>query len=203
MAASYSKRFGFLHIPKTGGTTLLNHFQEYVCDLIIDPVLLHSSFSDAYKAMDKNHNLRWFALVRNPYDRIYSAFAFLQTYYPSSEWSTFKEMLVHAKRNIEDNVLLRPMTFFVHKQDLARYDVSILRYESFDKSVSKIASYLDIPNTIKKNFRVNYTVEECSIDHGLKYGHIYAKDNELLSLVNNIYAEDFKTFQYPIVTSLK
>jgi len=201
MAVSYFKRFGFLHIPKTGGTTLLNHFKEYLTDLVIDPVLTHSCFIDVCNAMDKNKQLRWFALVRNPYDRIYSAFVFLKTFYPTTEWCTFKEMLVYAKTNTEDHILLRPMTFFICKDDIAKFDITIYYYENFNSSVSEIASYLDIPSVIKKNFRVNHVAQECSNNSGLKYSDIYTNDHELIALINEIYFEDFKTFHYTMLST--
>jgi len=79
MYVCYSKKFTFTHVPKTAGVSIIRHLRKAV-DIEMQ-LKEHEDFEWVYDNFLKTSKL-WknfynFAFVRNPWDRIYSSFCYL------------------------------------------------------------------------------------------------------------------------------
>ena len=77
MYINKNKKFAFIHIPKTAGSSIHIFFKDYFkikdrSDPI--PEKHHKTIKKIYSENEKIKNLFKFAVVRNPYDRFVSAF---------------------------------------------------------------------------------------------------------------------------------
>jgi len=97
MLLSIEKKFLFVHVPKTGGTSVARALKPWVVQppltkwnklmsrfhLQRDPakvrLRVHGSLNDAYKALPREFadQLYTFAFVRNPWDRLVSEYSFV------------------------------------------------------------------------------------------------------------------------------
>lgn len=66
------KKVLFIHIPKTAGVSLIRTYEEYFCDARHSPALQYKSLLGR-----KFHEFVTFAIVRNPWARLFSAYNFL------------------------------------------------------------------------------------------------------------------------------
>lgn len=73
------KRCVFVHIPKTGGTTVNTILKEQM-DFQWKPIEKHFQLRDYYVWYPRTKNYRSFTLVRNPWDNFVSLFSFMQTF---------------------------------------------------------------------------------------------------------------------------
>ena len=79
MYLDFGYKLAFFHVPRTGGTSLIKAFGEH-CNFV-SQLGVHESLSNLYAEHLKNSDVLGsyykFAFVRNPWDRLYSAFCYL------------------------------------------------------------------------------------------------------------------------------
>ena len=182
----------FVHIPKTGGVSiskaLFNNYggshrtiEDYM--LIFNPI----EFSNYFK----------FTFVRNPWDRLVSAFFFLKA--GGFEESDRKWSETHLKPYTNFNVFVRE---WVNEKN-------ILLYPHFKPQHSFICA---INNTIPIDFigfyenlysDFNFICEKLNIKNNIKilnksnhqdYTKLY--DKESIKIVANVYSKDIELFKY-------
>lgn len=180
----------FIHIPKTGGTSV---------KAVINPKYVLSS--DRYKEHDplflleqkynlSNHYI--FAVVRNPYTR---AFSHYKHFNKINNFNyTFKEFLYivwsgpymsveYLKSPDHMSFIHRtPMIFFnqcFYIKSFKKYKVDIFKFENLEKLENILQTTL--PHFNKSN-------DSNSVEY----------DDETVELIQNIYSEDFLTFDYDI-----
>lgn len=76
MACNRVHRFYFVHVPKTGGLAMCASLQDRFPDTIF--LSTHRSLSAAYERGDVRAGDYVFVVVRNPYERLISAWNYLQ-----------------------------------------------------------------------------------------------------------------------------
>jgi len=213
----YSKQDNllFIHIPKTGGQTILKHFLEkyniswknrdqlFGGKIEKDNLQLisaHLSYSQfiAYKFItrEKMKQLTKFSIVRNPYDRYLSWYymikrkpKFLSKYTLSEHMKKTKIWFRAAKTQPKKMKHYKPYIMCKPQVTFLRYtkDIKIFKYEEYDK-VKQFLKQFDIKDVLVRNI----TPLDVKKD--------YEKDLEkVIPLVNELYSDDFKTFNYKML----
>jgi hypothetical protein len=181
----------FIHIPKTGGTTIENILREQKT-----PKPKGSShktiafYKKKYPSEFKNYFK--FACVRNPWDRLVSAFAYRSSGGNKSqsdksiaqEWGKDFKNFLKKINTLKENVFLKPQVMFIHIDETLCVDY-VMRFESFESEAKKITSKLSIPiNEI-------YKVRQSKHKHYTEY-----YDEETKQIVAEKYAKDIEYFGY-------
>jgi hypothetical protein len=189
----------YVHIPKTGGTSFENWIEK---SLTVPSRWHHKNINHLYfdeievltKRRFSIEEHYKFTLSRNPYDRFHST-------------------CLHIHRqfgyNIENNILefIKSNKFeCTHKFDtMTNYikggDFEVFRYEEYpqvvqhfkDKFGFKSEPEIDNSNNSVNTAETVYPVKE------LKYLKIYENNRKLGTIVNELYAEDFKNFDYKMI----
>lgn len=192
----------FIHVPKTGGSsisTLIPKAQYFIDKYknIIDNnnnhfQLLHAS---AYLIKNTSTDIKlMIGFVRNPYTRFISLFCMsknIQVHdYPISIDGILNFCNNFKKSNLINEYIFKPMKFFLYEDSKCIVDY-IFYYENYDNEVKKFLEILNIdyPVIIPK---INYNL---FIDNS-EYNNWYQMAPKLYDFVNEIYDEDFKTFNY-------
>lgn len=183
----YEHKCLFLHIPRTGGTS--------ICDILYGKQKGHASLEHFF-AWDRcsTESFYKFAIVRNPWDRLVSAFYQLaikqggvaprtQAYWDSLEIRSFP-MLVEAMSNERLSKKLwriphlRPQSYYV-RSSLVQCDF-IGRFESYSQSINHIKKALGmglggeikhLNQTSKSDYRTYYNDSQIKT-----VGEFYEKD---------------------------
>ena len=174
----------FIHIPKTGGTTIeillfgSNKKNPNAEHLSIDN---YSRFYDFFI----------FSFVRNPYTRIISVYNY---YKNGGDKSEKDKKLLNKECNLnnflefhnKNNMFhLKSQHSFLKKSKNINY---IAKFENFEKELNKILKIINFKqtNSIQKHRKTNY------IDYLIK--------PTLIDKINNIYKDDFKYYNYKMIT---
>jgi hypothetical protein len=199
----------FIHIPKTGGTSVEKYFSKkyniplnkkslYVIDpdkfkkthnLNINSSLQHIIYEKIIKykkyfKIDTNE-MKILSIVRNPYDRIISdLFHYKYIDLKSSKKEVFEAIKNHIINNKDNHAI--PQFLFVTDENRKLIDnIQILRTESLNDDMYKLG-YTDFNNhdnkrADKKDSKINYKkfLNKLSI-----------------RLINNYYHNDFVLFNY-------
>ena len=149
-------RILFIHIPRTGGTTVESwlrslgpvHFFSTEIPAFSKCTPQHYRTSNFRKPFEEAYFTYIFTIVRNPYDRIESAYRFLATNQGSNFFKYWPSFSVRLEKNLNlqksnafhlDNHL-RPQWEFVGSQ------VYIFKHEDgLNLAVQQIAKLLDLP----------------------------------------------------------
>ena len=188
----------FIHIPKTGGTTIsrmfgLEHsdrkdiFYHHDGDVEWDHAsakLIKYTNPQIYEKSDK------FAFVRNPYDRAVSEFFFKKssndTRIIDCSNINFNDYVDFLYNNFE-NILSKKQcekSHFIPQTTFVLEDVKIFYFENFSNNIKSIRRMynLEIYNKIENKSEHEY------------YSQYY--DQKLKNKIYNLYYEDFKIFGY-------
>lgn len=185
----------FIHIPKTAGSfikTLIKISPKK--PNIFSPQIDFDKISlDHYKISEiKNEffgkNLNYFAITRNPYDRIYSVWKFLMLkngsvkLLPQVE-KDFCDFLVSLKNKKYNGRFFESQLSFLDN-DFEK--IKIIKYEE----KNKIQTFLEENNVRWIDKKINDTP-------GIFYKDAYI-DDSYASIVRELYQEDFEKFDYDI-----
>jgi len=179
------KNSEFVHIPKTGGLAILKTFG-------IENCAGHGKYF-------KKSNLHSFTFVRNPYDRLVSAYFYIcnakehkQTYIDLIKPHQNFEGFLRAMR--QDRFAFfncgcahfKPQAYWIFNKNNIQVD-SIFRFEHFDESINKIHLMLNGES-------YNKPIEFVNTSEHKPYKDYYTE--ELKNIVYNIYKIDFDLFNY-------
>lgn len=181
----------FIHIPKTAGTS--------VSVALGISNARHLSWREYYGTNSKKfHEFFKFAIVRNPWDRLVSAYHYLNHGGNSSADLLFKSEYLSQFKTFEDfvtNGLLideiknwvhfRPQIAFVADNEHNLMIDNIFHYENVTNDINEIGRKLDI--------RIA-ALEKVNISNRGNYKKYYS--SVTAELVANIYADDIKAFNY-------
>jgi hypothetical protein len=206
---SYDKRCIFIHIPKCGGTSIENVIWPRPEDLTEANLWwgFVSKYHNKYQTGGLQHLLArqvrsevgWeifnsfykFTIVRNPWDRIVSQFAYMQTrpdlmdfigMQPDTEFKAYLG-LIQKKQHVQ----WMPQTDFILDQDGTLLVDKIGRLESIEKDSDEVFDILGVCREQTKNFHANRS-ERKSIDHYY--------DQESVEMVGEIYSSDINYLNY-------
>lgn len=199
------KCFGFVHVPKTGNTSLINFFYEnysQFCSPCINPIP-HSCISS-----DIDKRCKIIVSIRDPLDRFLSSYNY---YLYGSEKYHAKKPIFYREKNInlfitnilpiihktsfhdvlgKDylwNVHFLPQSFWLKKEDYSR--TIILKYrKNWSSIIGILTEYLNIPHTENPVPHTNITKKkrQINIRKKIKYyiDDFYAQDYVLLQAIN-------------------
>lgn len=184
----------FIHIPKNGGTSFTH--------AIYGKRVGHFKSSEVIRLMGKSdfEKLFSFSIVRNPYDRLFSAYHFAKQgggteggvrpnpAFKSSAFSTFdsfvSEWLVHQQER-EIDIIFQPQYLFLFDDDMNCLVDFIGKLEKIPETQLFLKQKLNLD--LRINFR-NVTPE--------KPRRISIKP-ETCMLIYQFYKKDFDLFNYP------
>lgn len=195
MIIDQKNKFIFIHIPKSGGTSihkLLENNNESTISLwglTGNKDNAHLTIFDVYSMYDISKSYFSFAVVRNPYNRIYSAYK--QPYCQLHPNLTFNDFIDNYVKKLNVNNLdpslvhIWPMHKFIISDNklLINY---VIRFEHLTKDFEFIKQKYGIKKPLDHLNKNN--------DHCESYLNKYTP--EQISVINKIYADDFEWFNY-------
>jgi hypothetical protein len=230
MILSIKHKFIFIHIPKTGGESItdkmrwhmtkerryedLQDFIYWGSDDKTDLAHIYQSILESYVPRNMISKYFKFCIVRNPYNRCYSAYkdlflgaknkhavkssygVWVGKYNKPSSFSEYCKMLGKVSSNTPTiyNIHVIPQYMYIYNGNKKRMDY-IGHYETMDKDMKHIYEkfklqkelWFDKPNTY--NIKVD----------NLKKSYMKELSHEDIHLINSVYFADFILFDYPIV----
>jgi len=178
----------YIHIPKNGGKEIRNELIDDTENIEIISLWGYSENNNLDYAhipyilrktvILNNLDHIYFSYSRNPYNRIISAFFYIN---PDKDIDDFKEFVITTLPTldfplhfIKKIIHYYPQYLFVCDENLNMGCVSVSKLEDREKNREKIKTY---------NLANYFT-------------------NEGLEVVNNVYEKDFLYFDYPMITDI-
>ena len=193
------KPLKFIHITKCAGTFIEDIGQKHNINwgrFHQEYGYWHDLFSK--KSSSLKNKFDWFMVVRNPYDRIISE------YY--CEWGGIgKKNITHSKEQFNRFLIYKIKTRIPsgeHYSEQFKYlddniNINVIKFENLNKELDLLFKKYNIPIDISK-YRKTNTKE--SKNNALKF----TKEDfsaELIDLINEVYHNDFKEFNYEKISS--
>lgn len=183
---SHSHKWGFIHIPKTGGTTISNILQkEQDCEVVTG--------HDSLRILDAS-NYFIFTFVRNPFTRLQSAFLH------GVREGFYKNDFSYFLKNVNTNDLwLLPQSYYVNSGKTADKKISFIgKYENFTKDVDMIFDKLGIINVELPHLNKNPKYDKHpNLQQDRYYKMLYDAEWQK-DWVRERYKDDFKQFNYEL-----
>lgn len=206
---SLSKKFLFIHIPKTGGNSLQNILHKYSEDKIVISaehhdgkerfeisntnynIHKHSTINEYHNEIKKKmfKNLFKFATLRNPWDLMISYY--FSPHRNVQDWNREEFInILNAVKTFRDYTVLKNdvdnyfKTLFIRLFKNNQLDF-VIRFEHLEEDFGKVCKLIDIP--IEKLPTRNKSKRE-------HYSTYY--DDELKELVRNKFSYEIKLGQY-------
>ena len=197
----------FIHIPKTGGSSVeiyfSNKFKIRLSNEILygtllnkkvvnlDHTMQHMTYSTIYKYRKyfnvDTTDVKIITIVRNPYDRIISELFYIKRINKeSSKEETFEQIkkfiLEEPKKNDYHNI--PQYKFIIDKNNMIIPNIIILHTETLNQDMKNLG-YTDFNIVSNKNpIKLNY--------------NDYLNDASI-KLINEFYNDDFLIFGYPLL----
>lgn len=201
----------FIHIPKTGGSFIERNLKNIKFKIFNKKTIFggHQNYKWFNKNIVNINTYDIFTIVRNPYNRIISAFYYLikperiegdkkEIEYLGNplNLSTFIDNIYNEykinKINRYIHITLQ-YKFLINDENKIASNISIFKYETLDKDffnfISKYKNNNKVYNLFIKDIYNNIKIKEDYEIH-----NILSKDD--ISKINEIYDEDFKLFNY-------
>lgn len=198
----------FVHIPKTGGTSIEKvffndlKFKDFGLDSKENLFYQHFTPSEllakGFIDQTQHDNYYKFTFVRNPWDRMVSEYFFQIKNVPILRRLSFTDFIYETKKVLNGqksllddawgiNKHLEPQINFIKNEKID----FIGRFESLERDFVKICKTINHPVTQLK--------KENSTEH-FHYSHYY--DTKTMRLVEDLYREDIEYFGYNFNHSL-
>ena len=201
----------FIHIPKTGGSSLENYFSKKFNiplnnkslfmssiyektiiqnNIIINTHMQHLTFQTIFKYkkeldIDFN-NIKIITIVRNPYERIMSDLFFIpKINRNTSQEEVFNILQEYVLSDNLDNHNIPQNDFITNCNKELINNIHILRTETLRNDMHNLG-YTDFFNHDNSNNKVDY------------YKYL---NNDSIKLINDFYDYDFKLFNYTKITT--
>lgn len=208
----------FLHVPKTGGSSIercLNLDQlkggykfKYIKNgktILCKSSPQHLTLDILEDAIENFSSFKHFTIVRNPYDRLVSEYHFsydsrvnnkIMLDLKSREILSFNSFIKYIFLNLTEDQ--RQTSFDNHFVPQIRYTqgktpITVFKLEQ----INKLEKWLQ-QQTKNKNLKIPH-------DHKSrlrKHYREYLSDIEVIEIINNYYKEDFKKFKYKMITTI-
>lgn len=223
MPINHELKLCFIHIPKTGGSTIesmipdifpnqnigILPWENQTADYnhLFGQNLQHLSFKQIINLIPHilKDNYFIFTMVRNPYERVVSMIGWYNKRWirkreiSQSEFNSYISGL--EDRWINDELRLHEIQ--QHRfldDDLSQIDY-ILKLEDFNENKLKELEKAIVFKNHFIHFNFNYQPNKILMKSSHKHYLEYFKNNKkALSLINKIYYLDFKKFNYPFLT---
>jgi len=172
----------FIHIPKTSGMSIQLNLRKHI------PAINSHHRKVTYYDKSLRDRQFVFTFVRNPYDRLVSAFSYLTQGICNEKDRAkaakfplnFKDFVIELNHNNIYMIHMLPMTFWL--DDGVNF---IGRYENIQEDYNYVCSILQIPE------------EKLPLLNNSKHKH-YSQyyDQESIDIVSKIYKKDLEAFNY-------
>jgi hypothetical protein len=197
----------FIHIPRTGGTSIffkniypqsdseINEIQAKLGHLDIKHFRFHSKNSfthltfTEYEKYTKTNQYKIFTIVRNPYDRIFSYYKYhiyklkinQEISSLNNEAEKFNKYLNYFLKHKKYLTYKTQTSFLLNKDKIIDSSIKIIKYENLNE---------EIKNLPRLNASINFISKK----------DIYNQEN--IEIIKKYFLEDFINFNYPIQIQL-
>jgi hypothetical protein len=181
----------FIHLPKTGGTSILSVLKKN-SDTKYDHLVTHKIPSE-YSVSVWNDSLS-FCVVRHPIDRFISAWVHHTQRYNGKRFKNFNISISELQKMSAD-------TYFEMSCDLNdkcvnwRPSVEFIRHDRSDKKIDKVLKFENLKSNwegFKKRINVS---DGLPMLNKSNYANIKL-NNSLINKIRKFYKEDFYYFKY-------
>ena len=195
----------FIHIPKTGGSSLETYFSKKFNMPLNDSTLFNTvkrfkgvSFQhQTYQSLitypqifkiDNSHNLKILTVVRSPYHRLISDLFFFKYITANSSQAFVFKVLATKYFNTfgaNDNHK-KPQYLFLLDKDgkMLEENITIMRMETLNADMAKLG-YTDF----------NIKAQSSNV----KRDYMSFLNADSIKLINTVYKQDFELFNYPMI----
>ena len=187
----------FIHIPKTGGTSLENYLKKTYKETLFSGYgnnilpeddlqknsLQHQTYSTIYKyrdilEVDFNSNLKVITIVRDPYDRIISDLFFFELIKKDNTCETVYNIIKdYLYKDCYDNHNIPQYKFITNSNEELIENIKIFRTETLTQDIHNYG-FTDYIGTKSNIIHSNYL------------------NNDSIQLINIFYKKDFELFNY-------
>ena len=184
-------------IQKTYRGLKIRHYQKTERsgpNIGIDKMHLYYEVIDKFiprKVLDKNIK---FCVIRNPYDRLYSAWNFIKERHGYSDVNEFvkhkldKEFIYGKEiKPMDARIHYRPQYTFIYDEKNKQFVDSIIRYENLNEDLTKF------------NKKYNFNIRIYGKDYKFKKSYINFFNKESIKKINELYKKDFLLLNYKMI----
>lgn len=187
----------FVHIPKTGGTSICESLFSGNC-------AGHARFAQLEMLFSQQELRKFFkfCFVRNPWDRFLSAFRYLKTGGINVldqacakkfrlNLMCFEEFVIEfsSNRRLQQQIHLRPQWTFVCRNRLSTHSMDFVgRFESIDADFVEICNRLQLPLSVLE--KLNRSEKKNPVDYRTAYSA------RMKDVVASFYRRDIHLFRY-------
>ena len=194
----------FIHIPKTGGTSL-ERYLSIKHGIPLNTKSLYSSSTNGYNNVSLQHqkyntllnknenfgvdfnNIKIISIVRNPYERIVSDLFFFNLIDNTTlKKHVYRILKKYVDSNNYDNHNIPQYSFLIDDSNKINKDIIVFKTETLTNDLIKYG-FTDF----NKNENVNNI-------KNVNYFEFLNKKS--VNLINNFYKKDFELFDYPFIT---
>ena len=194
----------FIHIPKTGGTSLEKYLSQKH-NIPLDTKSLYSTPENGYKSVSLQHqtyhsllkkktnfdidfnNIKIISIVRNPYERIVSDLFFYKLInYKTTQIEVFIILQKYINSNEYDNHNIPQYLFLIDNHNKINKDITIFKTETLNDDLIKYG-FTDF--NIHKNVNINGDIN-----------YFDFLNEKSIKLINKFYKKDFNLFDYKFIT---
>lgn len=206
MIISDKNKFVFIHIPKNSGTAMTKELQKTyentkllkLCErdgINIGIDKMHLYYDVIYQFISKNvlDNYFKFCIIRNPYNKLYSAWNFIKKRHGYNNVNDFikyklNEEFIYGKELIpgDARVHYRPQFTFVYDNEGNKFANFIIRYENLNEDISEMNKKYDLNIPLYDNGNTQKS-------------YINLLNKESILKINSLYEKDFKLFNYEMI----
>lgn len=181
-----SQGWGFIHIPKTGGTSITNILKHQTDT---QQVTGH----DTIRRFETPNQLFIFTFVRNPFTRLVSTY--FHELRKGEHNYNFEE---YIKKSSGKGLLLRPQTSYINSNNKEKSISYIGKYENFETDLKFVLKKLNIKNyKIPHDNRNPIYDKQPNLKQESYYKYFYTEE-WMKDWVRERYKDDFKQFNYEL-----
>jgi len=179
-----AQKWAYIHIPKTGGTSLTNILNKIDGT---ETIAVH----DSIRALNDVSKFFIFTIVRNPYTRMVSA------YLHRLRKNEFKyDFQTFLKTYNENHLDILPQSYYINAGRTEDKQVSyIARYENYEDEIKKLLNKLNHNSKIPHLNKNPIYDKHPTLKQEMYYNAFYTED-WMKNIIKERYENDFKIFNY-------
>ena len=181
-----AQKWAFIHIPKTGGTSLTSIIQNREGSELV-------AVHDSIRVFEDVSDFFIFTIVRNPFTRIASAYS--HRLRKNEYKKSFGEFITELSENHLD---LIPQSYYINAGKDENKQVSfIAKYENYIHDIQKILKKINHRSSIPHLNRNPIYDKHPHLNQEKFYRNLYSQDWMIENILER-YKDDFKIFNYEL-----